>query len=262
MGFQKNSLLEQFQKELGRVARKADMYAIRILNEGEEDERRVRELMGLDESLEAAEERVAQTPPDELQGSISRFNQGDIGKTMTNLDALIAISDGIGPDARNEIAAFITAELEPLTTQNLPGYIDQTRVDNERSGYSRNVTEEDSFNLKRQQRARQRRLAGDQRSGPPSTGESFEQGGVPGVLIDQVPPMLTLAGQSIAGGVGRTATGLAQIAGGERAAKPLARGTRALQGQQPIPFPGETAQMGNLTREEKEQIIRQGNMRN
>ena len=67
-------------------------------------------------------------------------------------------------------------------------------------------------------------------------------------------------------GLLRTTLGTAfltgQAIGGEKITKPFATGTEAALGRLPIPFPGETAQMENLTPEEKRQIIEESNRGN
>jgi hypothetical protein len=261
MGFEKNSILEQFRGELGRYARLADVYATRILDEGEQNERRVQELMSTEEALEGAAERVAATPPGEVQGSLNRINAADLQSTMTHMDAIIKIGNDLGPDVLNEVSAFITAELEPLTSPNLQAYINQTRVEQERSGYVKNAVEGASFNYKRNQRARQAREASSQREGPPSIGESFEKGGAIGVLAEQVPTMISLAHSGVKSALVYGGTAMAAGIGGRTLGVPAHLGARAaFKGDVPLPFPSEAKRIREtLTPEEIRDTIRKSN---
>jgi len=263
MGFEKNSLIEQFQGELGRYARLADVYAMRVLDEGTQNERRVKELMGEAEALQAGSEAIEEIAPGDLQGEFDRTSRRGLQSTMTHMDAVIALANDLGPDTMNEISAFITQELEPLTSGNLQAYIDQTRVESERSGYAANAVESAGFNHGRNQRARMKRQEGEQRQGAPSAGESFEKGGAIGVLVEQTPRMISLGAQglqnTLASGATAAVSGVAGRGPGTAAAL---GGLAAFKGQMPIPLPGETEQMSNLTLAEKAQIIRESNKRN
>lgn len=258
MGFEKNSIIEQFQGELGRYARLADIYATRVLNEGTDNERRVQELMSTEEVLEGAAGRVAATPPGEVAGSLSRVNAADLQSTMSHMDAIIQIGNDLGPDVINEVSAFITAELEPLTSPNLQAYINQTRVEQERSGYVKNAVEGASFNHKRNQRAREAREAATQRQGPGSVGESFEKGGAIGTVTEQVPAFLSLGFNAAHRGIERTAIGAIQMTAGKGATTWALTNLR--KGEEEISRSlarGLAPQSeSNLTRQEREQVLR------
>lgn len=261
MGMEKLSIIEQFQDELGRYARLADIYTMRVLDEGEKNERRVKELMGEADALQSSSEAVEAIPPSELQGEFNRTSAKDLESTMTHMDALIKLGSELGPDTLNEISAFITAELEPLTTSNLPAYLDQTRVENERSGYVRAATERSGFNLARNGRARSAREKRNPRSGPPSVGESFDEGGVGALITEQLPALISAAHGGISEGLTQGFTRVMAGAAGSGPATATARGARAIfQGSQPIPFPGETARIKkNLDPAEIQQIINASN---
>lgn len=258
MGFQKNSLLEQFTTDLSRFVRLADLYTTRILNEGEDNERRVQELLSPEELTAAAGERVASTPPGEVEGSLSRTNIADLQATMSHVDALIQIGNELGPDVLNEVSAFITAELEPLTSPNLQSYIDQTRVEQERSGYVKNAVEGASFNHKRNRRAKEAREARSPREGPGSIGESFEAGGAVGTVIEQVPAFLSLGFGAAHRGIERTAIGAVQATAGRGAATwaltNLRKGEGAISRGLARGLAPEAE--SNLTQQEREQVLR------
>jgi hypothetical protein len=263
MGIEKLSIVEQFQDELGRYARLADIHTMRILDEGTQNERRVKELMGETEALEQGAEAVDALAPGEVAGELGKVNASSLQSTMTHMDAVIKLADELGPDTLNEVSAFITQELEPLTTNNLPAYLDQTRVENERSGYVKAATERSGFNLARNNRAKQAREQKNQRSGPPSVGESFEEGGSVGVLVEQIPALISTGHSSIRAAATTTATGGMQMIAGKGLATKTARGARAaFQGTQPVPFPGETSRIKkSLTPAEIQQIINESNKR-
>ena len=250
MGFEKNSLIEQFQGELGRYARLADIYAMRMLDGGEQNEKRVQELMG------QAEAAVEALPPDAVPGELGRISSKDLQTTMTHMDAVIGLANSLGPDTLNEVSAFITGELEPMTSPNLSAYIDQTRVESERSGYAKNAADFAGFNHGRRSRARQKRQA-------EGVAGSFEKGGVPGVLIEQTPALISLGIQGGTAAVGRTTAGLAQLVGGRGLATTAARGMEVLQGRQPLLSRGEARQIKeNLTPAEAAQVVRESNQGN
>lgn len=257
MGFEKNSILEQFQGELGRYARLADIYTTRVLSEGEDSERRVRELLSTEEVLKGAAERVASTPPGEIEGSLTRINAGDLQTTMSHMDAIIQIGNELGPDVINEVSAFITAELEPLTSPNLQSYIDQTRVEQERSGYVKNAVEGAAFNHKRNRRAKEAREARSPREGPGSIGESFEKGGAVGTLIEQVPAFMSLGFHTAHKGIERTAVGAVQMIAGREAATSALTSFRKGEGIISRGFARGLAPQAesNLTRQEREQVL-------
>lgn len=255
-GFEKNSLLEQFTEELSSFARKRDIFAFRILNEGEENERRVQELMSPEDIRSTAAERVAATPSGELEGSLTRVDAADIQAVTSSMEAVTGIASELGFDIMGSLATMITNELEPNTTANLSAYLAQTRVERERSGYSRNSIEGASFNYQRQQRAKKARLAKS------TVGESFEKGGVVGIVLEQAPAMLGIAARGGQIAVEQTFKGVVHgVAGreaGEGALNLFRQGQEVLgRGIARAASPATGADT-NLTKQEQEQILRGG----
>jgi len=263
MGMERLSIIEQFQDDLGKYARLADIHTMRVLEEGTQNERRVKELMGKTEALQQGEEAVNAIPPEQVAGELGRISANDLQSTMTHMDAVIKMAHELGPDTLNEVAAFITQELEPLTSENLPAYLDQTRVENERSGYVKATTERSGFNLARNQRARSAREKRNPRSGPPSTGESFDEGGAVGTLIEQVPALISAGHNSIRSGMVSGATRAVAGVGGSGPAMAAHLGGRAaFQGTLPVSTPGETSRIKKtLDPAEIQQIINESNKR-
>lgn len=255
MGMEKMSILEQFSSDLSKFSRLADVYATRMLNEGTDSQERVRALMGEQEALDQGEEAVEALAPNELGGALAKTNKFNLQPQMTNMDGLLAIVDGLGPDQRNAMAAFITGELDPFGTSDLSAYLDQTKIERESSGYSRAMIGRSGFNHARHGRARARREKDNPREGPPSTGESFEKGGVAAVLTEQAPALISLAGQTTIGAVEHVGVGLTQMAVGQGAATQTLKGFKRIGGAVERGMARVISPQSNLTDEERQQTL-------
>lgn len=256
-GLWKSSALEQFRGDLRKYTRLADLYSFKVLKDGENTQERVLNLMDQDDALAAVSDQISGASPDEIAAG----GQRDASKVKVGLsmfDAMIEISDGLGPDTLRETAAFITGGLEPIDTPNLNAYLDQTRVEHARSGYGKAASVRASFNFKRNERAK----TADKRrqQAQESIGESFSRGGAIGVVSEQVPPLLSLAGRGVVSGIERTAIGVVQTVAGRGPAESVLRSKRQLEsgisgfvGKHTNVVPGTSTQ--NLTPEERTQVI-------
>lgn len=252
-GLWKESVLESFRKDLRKFTRLADLYSMQVLAEGERKQERLMNLMEQDEALATVAEDVAGRSPEEIStaaGGMRDASKVEAGLTL--MDSMIMIGEELGPDTLAEVATFVTGGLEPLDTPNLSTYIDQTRVEHERSGYAKAASDRASFHQKRQERARQRR----QEQGPTFQESATERGAV-GVVTEQVPALISLAGRGVGKFAERTGGGLVQMAAGRKATEHFARGMEVLKGRFPAMTPSEQRQIGNLTPEERAQVIRQ-----
>lgn len=262
LGMEKISILEQLRDDLGKFARLADIHVMQVIHNEGNDGERVRKLMGLPEALQQSQDAIESIPPSELQDALTDTNANELQGTMTSMEALIAIGGELGPNVAAELATFITAEADPLTTENLPAYLAQTQVEMERSGHAKARVGRSGFNLKRQGNARQRREGG--KADTNSVGETFDEKGIAGLITEQLPALISAVPTGLGGMMTQGFTRLMAGAAGRSAATKTARGAQAVfQGQQPIPLPGETAHIkNNLDPAEIQQIINASNRRN
>lgn len=254
-GMWKGSALTQFRDNLRKFTRLSDVYSFKHLQEGENKAERANHLIGIvsqEAQFAGIEEDVASLSPQELTGQ-GRVDRSGVGKSLSMMDSLIGMAGDLGPDTLNQITAFVTGGLDAPVSPNIAAYKAQNEVEMQRSGFVKAAHDVARFQYDRNQKAKEARE---------SVGESFEQGGAVGVVAEQVPALLSTAFQGTQGFAGRTLVGLTQNVAGRQAAQTTARGVEVGQGRLPLPFPGETAQMGNLSLEEKQQVIRESNQGN
>lgn len=253
-GLWRSSVLESFRKDLRKFTRLADVYSMQVLAEGDRKQERLLNLMGQDEAMASVAEEVGSRSPEEIQGQGGQRDLSKVQAGLSLMDSMIMMGNDLGPDTLREVASFVTGGLEPLDTPNLQSYLDQTRVEQERSGYAKAASTRASFNQRRQERARAARM--QQQPGTNTPGQSFEQGGAPQFLVEQVPALISLAGKGEAHTLGRFVGGVNQMMGGRRGAERAALGEAVLQGRLPLSTESERKRMQNLTPEEKWQVIR------
>jgi hypothetical protein len=254
-GFFRGSALTQYRNDLRKYTRLADVYSFQSLREGEKKADKANHLLDLmtkEEAIQGAEEDVAALTPDEAAGQ-NRLDRAGLGASSTLLDSLIGMSHDIGPDAATEIASFVTGGLEAPETPNLQAYQAQRKVERERSGFSAAAQDVATYGYDRQQRAKAKRTEAAQ------VGESFEKGGVAGVLREQTPALLSVAHQGGRSFIGRTAIGMVKNLSGTGAAEGVLQDFRT--GEREIG--GQLAKLitppGNLTGQERSQLIRESN---
>lgn len=225
-GLWRNSALEQFRKDLRKYTRLSDLYSMKVLSDGENRQQRVIELMNQGDALAQTSEIVANQSPEDVAAGRDT-EAAKVQADLSLLGAMVMLGEEIGPDTVREVAALATGGLEVPETPNLQAYIDQTRVESERSGYAKAAATRASFNQRRQERAK---MAARE---TPSVEESFEKGGAPQVVVEQVPALISLAGQKVGFAAERTGAGLVQMVAGKERATDFVRGLRTLQGRTP-----------------------------
>ncbi len=256
-GVKNFSLRKQFLKQWGSTIRQMDLHAYMMTAEGEQKNIQLKDLLAeLGRTPEqgglSLEELQAQEP-----GVRTGFKK--LKQSMGLLDALLGIAEELGPDTHAQVSGFITNHLDPVTVPDLKAYTDQIAVEQQRSGYVAAAVKSSRFAYDRHQRGKQR---GKERAALESTGETFGKRGAVGVLTEQLPALISLGHQGLRSRLATDATRAVTGVLGEKAGLSAARGSLALfKGQQPLPLPGETAQMQNLTLAEKQQIIRESNKR-
>jgi len=252
-GFWKSSALEQFRETLQDTTRMTDLVAFKTLNVGEATEKRLITLMNQGEALEGLAEDIGGATPAALAGE-GQQDSSELDEGMSLIQSMILISDGLGVDTFNGTIAHVTGKLDPLGSSDLPAYLDQTRVERAGSSYSDAAAKRSSHAYRRNERAK------EAANKNPSVGESFSRGGAASVITEQVPPLLSLAGQGIVRGVEQgLVRGVAGVAGGQPA-ESLLRGKRRLEGEiagivgkHTNVVPGTSTQ--NLLPEERTQVI-------
>jgi len=252
-GLWQSSVLESFRKDLRKYTRLADLYSMQVLKEGENNQRRVMDLMSQDAALTKSSEDIATASPDEVAARGMR-DSSKVQADMLLLDSMIQLGQELGPDTLSQVATFVTGGMEPADTPNLQSYLDQTLVEQERSGYARAASQRASFNQRRQERAR---AARDQQGPQNTVKQSFEQGGAVGVVREQLPALVSLAGKGVEAGIARTATGAVQAAAGRGPAESFLRNYRTGQGAIGAGIASAGTETPNLTQQERSQVLRE-----
>jgi hypothetical protein len=254
-GLWNQSVLEQFRGNLRKFTRLADLFAFKTVQEAEGTQRRVMQLMGQDEALSQMEQDIKGTSPEDLESLAERRDETAVQEDLNMLDAMIQLSEQIGPDTLTGVVTMATAGQAAQETPNLRSYLDQTYVERQRSGYVKSAAERSRFNYDRQQRAR--RQAQQQKQQQPTMQESAQERGAVGVVTEQVPALMSLGVREFGRSAERAMAGVAQIYGGRPAAEGFVRGQEAAKKGAAV---GLTRMFGarppNLSPEERERFLR------
>ncbi len=245
-GMKGQALYKDFKNKRLANLQLMDIYAYRLTKEGTQRDARLGELMAdLKQSPEEGGPELEQLQAHEAGAK-------EFEGVITLVDSFIGVYEGLGPNMHEQISGFISNHLDPVTTPDLKKYFDQTTVERQRSGYVDSAVGFSLFPSERAKRGKQK-----------SMGQEFKEGGVPQVVGEKLPALIGMGVRQANWLAGRTAAGLTQIVGGEDLTTKLVRGAKAIQGKQPIPFPGETAQIKeNLTQKEIQQLLRESNRGN
>jgi len=256
------SILKQFREQYRSNLRQLDLHAYVITAEGGQREARLGELMSQlnrppGEGGLSLNEIQARGPGDQ-----SGFK--DMRSSMSLIDGLLGMSKEIGPNAFANMSGFITNHLDPVTNGgDLKAYNDQIEVERQRSGFAKAAVDFSKFAYERQKEGKRLQQAQPQRAELAATPETFQKRGGVGVVAKQLPALISLGHHGLRSRLTTDVTSMVTGVLGKGAGTAAARGALAVfKGQQPVPLPGETAQMQNLTLAEKQQIIRESNQRN
>ena len=258
-GMHSSGIMQQYKDRLRSSIQRADLFSIVASKDEEQRQARVDKLMG---TLEKPPGEGGPTLSELQSQDQTRETPGrDLRQTTGLLDAMLDLSRGLGPDRYEETAAFITNNLDPVTSADLSGYLKQTEVDKQRSPYTRAAVDRDLFADERHQK-----LSREDAKKGPSFQQSATQGGTMGVIMEQWPALASLAGRGMAFGIDtlntsleRTGAGVSQVLGGTRASGPFVRGVSALGGHAPIATPGEQQRIQELSPDERTQILQESN---
>lgn len=250
-GMKSFSLYKQFKDKYVSNLQQMDLHAFRITKEGKQRDARLGELMtDLNRS------------PEEGGPSLEQLQSTEAGArtfedTMTTIDAFLGLYGELGPDTHAQISGFIANHLDPVTSPDLKSYGDQMVVEQQRSGYAKAASEFSLFAHERAKRGKQKAQEGQ------TTGQAFKKGGVPQVVAEKLPALISMGNRALLRTTLGTAHVVGQAIGGERITQPFEAGTEAALGRLPIPFPGETKRIKeSLTPAEIRQVIEESNRGN
>ncbi len=241
-GMKSFSLFKQYKDQWRSTLQQMDIHAYKTLADGTQREARVQELVG----------QLTRSPEEggpSLEKVQNQEGFKNMESTMTLTGALLGMAEEVGPNVHAGLSGFLTNVLDPVTDVDLKGYTNQISVEEQRSGYAKPAILFSRFAHDRQKRGKQ--------TAP--IGESFQKGGVPAVVKEQLPALISMGNRGLLRTTLGAARNLGQVVAGEKITKPFDTGVQAALGRLPLPAPGETAQMQNLTLEEKEQVIRESN---
>lgn len=256
------STLGEFRGDLRTMTRLSDVYAMQASGEGDQAQQRVIKLMGETEALEAVSEEVDSRSPDNIAAGRGKLDDtAQFESSVMMMNNLIELSKDMGPDVRREVAGFASANLDVLGPESIEAYLSQTKVEHERSGYAKNASERNTYYPRQQERARtaeSEQKKSQEQGGELSTGEAFKQGGVPKVVTEKVPGLLSLGGRGIGQALIRGGTGLVQAAAGQDAATGFLKKFRTGENTIGAALAGVMADAPNLNRSERKQVVDEG----
>ena len=249
-GVWNGSALEDFRRDLKTNTVLADIYSFQSLKDADGVQTRLMKITGQNELMQGAEASIAGLTPEEAEARVGR-DRSDLEKSFSLLDGMIELADGLGPDAIRGVANLASAGIENNDTPNLQKYLDFTRKEAENSGYVKSVVDRVGHRAKRQ---------ADAKKNPP-VAQSYEQGGVPQVVQEQLPALIGSAGRGLTAAAGyvtgsaiKTGEAMQQAAGGRPAADAFRRGANVLQGTAPPMSQEEHQRTQNLSPDEMRQI--------
>ncbi len=242
-GMKGASLFRQFKDKRISNLQQLDIHAYRITKEGQKRDARLGELQAdLMRSPNEGGPSLGQ-----LQKFEGDSREQDFEGTMNMVDGFIGLYGELGPDVAAQIGGFLTGHLDPITSPDMKGFKDQTAVEEQRSPYAKAASTVAKFPAERAARPAK---------------EAFKEGGVPRVVVEQIPGLLSMGARGISSGLGVTGKGLSKMLGGQKVERAFDIGRQARSGRLPIPFPGETEQIKKLDPEEIQQIIKESNRGN
>ncbi len=252
-GMKNSGLMKQFKNHYVSNLQRMDIQAYRMNAEKEQVVNR------LGVMVEQLNRPLDQGGPnlDQLQ-TAAEANASQFEGSMTLVDAFVGLFGGMGPDMHTQISAFLVNELDPVTVSDASGYTDQSRVEGDRTPYSR------ATGL-RTRHAYENTIAGRERSANQQVGEAFEGGGVPGAVgaaVRNIPPLLEMAGRGVAGVVTSQLAGTAKLAGGNPLVNQLQLGAGIAGGKLPLLTPSERDRISNLSPGEISQITQESSLEN
>lgn len=270
-GLWSQSVLERFRKDLRKFTRMADIFAFKAQKEAGSTTTRVLEMISQDDALAQSTQGIEGGEPEDLEQLAASRSDAEIQADLGMLDGIIQLAESLGPDQLAGIAAMVTGGAESPDSPNLQAYLDNTLVERKRSGYANAAGERARFSFDRNQRARQRAKQQAQGGEPtPSVGESFKEGGAPGVVREQIPALISLMGRGALGaaagihrGVEGVGEGIATFAGGQSARERFQQRFKAGQnklgaiGARILP-PAGRGDISNLTEEEISGVLGEG----
>jgi hypothetical protein len=242
------SALKQFLGDLRTHTRLADLYAIQDLQTKEGQGQRVMNLLGQAEATSAAETAIEGMSPEEAAVANQNQDYAKIKGDINLLGSMVSLSDELGPDVLKGVSDLISGGIESQsgTTPNLQGYLDQVRVDEQRSGYIGAAVKRAGFDFTRQANAKK-------------AAQSFKEGGVPQVVAEQLPPLISTGARNLRGAMTEVGAPMVEAAAGSQKASEFRAGMDVVKGRLPLPAGDEIRQMGNLTPREKRQVVEESN---
>ncbi len=215
-GFWHSSSLTQLREEWATSLREVDLHGFRHMKEATDTAERANHLLnltpqgevtrGIGEALDerSALDASSQAPPE------SRF--AGLKVISSDIGLLIELGQELGFNQSESIAAFASGNLQAPETPNLRAYRASRKVIEARNPASASKIAASGFQYNRQKRAKTR-----------SAGESFQEGGVPGVatniVLEQFPALVGYAGGIIGPTVRKTKIGLDVMFGGQEFAE-------------------------------------------
>lgn len=245
----------QLREAWGAVLREQDLQVYRHTLEAEDNTKRANHLLQLrpeGEVATALSKEIMEGPGfrgqeamEELQPSQSEMAQ--FKPLLSEIQLAVQLGQELGMRPLETVSAFATGGIKAPESQNLRAYR-KMRLDEEgRSPATKSLTGVVGSQLNRQKEGKRRE----------SAGESYESGGVPGVIWNQFPPLMEYAAEragSAYSAVGRGAAalgaGAVQAAGGAGAKRRFQSGLENIGEAVNKPWfegpaPGPTSSGGN-----------------